>query len=93
VTSKGPDGSTLVMRRHTHREERITTEPIDGEDPKSRMYIHEAPESIPNTRLWERREEGDRGRGNINKTTQFETGGGKHNDGERTGEKGMSVGG
>jgi len=51
ATSKGADGSTLVMRRRTHREERITTEPIDGEDPKSRMYIHEAPESIPNTRL------------------------------------------
>lgn len=51
ATSKGANGSTLFMRRHTHREERITTEPIDGEDPKSRMYIHEAPESIPNTRL------------------------------------------
>lgn len=51
ATSKGADGSILVMHRHTHREERITTEPIDGEDPKSCMYIHEAPESIPDTRL------------------------------------------
>ena len=41
---------------HTKREGGITTEPIDGGDPKSPMYINEAPESTPNTKLWERQE-------------------------------------